>query len=107
MAITRFRELRLPQPGIHAGNDVWFVHTKIASPFYLTNDGTYHLADLLTNSDRLFYFKTLREAHRHACEYYTKHGEPYPYFIEYRKASANTNGSGNDNDIHSQQMVFN
>lgn len=107
-----FYELNLPEQNFNDDGDViWLVRIKDTPPFYLTNNGNYELNHLWLCNSSIFHFPTEHEAHRQACEYHSKHGKHYPYFLEYSKSSLYTSTPTPTaktivNDIQSQQMIF-
>lgn len=114
-----FYELNLPALNIDDdGNSIWTVRIKDAPAYYLVNDGSFMLDNLMVCAEAIFHFNSLLDAHFNACSYYSSHKQVYPYFDEYNDATLAASSARfkvyaenlPDNfivvDVQSQQMVF-
>lgn len=102
MIPTDFQELNLPNREVIDGKIQWCVCVKTDGFFYLANNESFTVINLLQNTVGLLNFDSLVEAHADACVYYSNHGVLYPYFPEYNQAVKEEKMAKNG----SQQMTF-
>ena len=66
----------------------WTSHGTNMPLYYLLNDGSHELGDLLEGLDpKDFYFRTEALCHAHMAIYYRKHNVEYPYTDEWLACS--------------------
>ena len=105
MAGKNFYELDAPVSDHHSHTIDWFVRIKDNEPsYYILNDGTACLGNLMHHPTIDFYFKTEIEAHEAAAKYYDFHSTIYPYHSEWLAAVSKLPSDGDDDE--SQTMVF-
>lgn len=102
----QFYKLNLPELNTNNGKPVWVVRIEDAPAYYLVNDGSFTLDNLMLCAESIFCFESLREAHHQACEYYSSHNQIYPYFDEYSEAFKSETDAKLTDDIQSEPMNF-
>ena len=109
--IKDFYELYLPiSDNGHTDNSGadWCTRHKAATQFYyLLNDGSRLLGDLLDGlKTEEFYFDTEVLCHEAMSSYYSQHNVLYPYISEWREARAKMFDAKPADDNESQVMRF-
>jgi hypothetical protein len=79
-----FHELAAPSLDCLDDNSWCVCDIDASSVYYLLNDGTLDLGDLLSGLDtKWIYFNTEAECHAMAAKYYDRFGRNYPYMDEW------------------------
>lgn len=111
MKLTDFQELDEPLSDHHTGTKNWFVRVVNTNyPYYIFNDGSSTLGDLMINDVTKFYFDTKLEAYEASFAYYVAaNNKPYPHFDDWRdeKRAMRATRKITNNGIRSQHMRFN
>ena len=106
MSAKNFYELEVPVSDNPSKMIDWYVRIKDDDPsYYILNDVTCSLGNLMHHPSIDFYFKTEIDAHKAASAYYNSHYKQYPYNSEWALAIGRTPDVG-DNDDESQTMRF-
>lgn len=110
MKLTDFHDLDPPVSDHHTNTIDWFVRvTDMNYPYYIFNDGSDTLGDLMDNHESKFYFDTKLKAYEASFAYYVAYGgKAYPHFDEWmdEKRGTKSKSKNTNNDIQSQHMRF-
>lgn len=108
MKITEFQDLDPPVSDHHTGTIDWFVRvTNNNDAYYIMNDGSETLGDLMHHASKVFYFDTKLEAYEASFAFYVANGtKAYPHFAEWMDEKNGTKAKITNNGIQSQHMRF-
>ena len=105
MTARNFYELEVPVSDNPSKMIDWYVRIKDDDPsYYILNDVTCSLGNLMHHPSVDFYFINEIEAHKAAAAYYNSHSKQYPYNSEWLVAVGKS--PADDDDSESQTMRF-